>query len=130
MKKMQSNFYYKVSLSDGTELKLVGSNGKSHRLYNVTKQSFMYPQDFEENDYTLKQDGTIATISSIEKVEEKVNFYNISSKDHINVYAEGVLTSNRLSNRFEIKDNKYTDRQLMTDEEIKAYKEHMERLKK
>lgn len=130
MKKMQSNFYYKVSLSDETELKLVGSNGKSHRLYNVTKQSFMYPQDFEENDYTLKQDGTIATISSIEKVEEKVNFYNISSKDHINVYAENVLTSNRLSNCFEIKDNKYTDRQLMTDEEIKAYKEHLERLKK
>lgn len=130
MKKMQSNFYYKVSLSDGTELKLVGSNGKSHRLYNVTKQSFMYPQDFEENDYTLKQDGTIATISSIEKVEEKVNFYNISSKDHINVYAENVLTSNRLNNRFEIKNNKFTDKKLMTDEEIKAYKEHMERLKK
>lgn len=130
MKKMQSNFYYKVSLSDETELKLVGSNGKSHRLYNVTKQSFMYPQDFEENDYTLKQDGTIATISSIEKVEEKVNFYNISSKDHINVYAENVLTSNRLNNRFEIKNNKFTDKKLMTDEEIKAYKEHMERLKK
>ena len=130
MKKMQSNFYYKVSLSDGTELNLVGSNGKSHRLYNVTKQSFMYPQDFEENDYTLKQDGTIATISSIEKVEEKVNFYNISSKDHINVYAENVLTSNRLNNRFEIKNNKFTDKKLMTDEEIKAYKEHMERLKK
>ena len=130
MKKMQSNFYYKVSLNDGTELKLVGSNGKSHRLYNVTKQSFMYPQDFEENDYTLKQDGTLVTISSIEKIEKKVNFYNIASKDYINVYAEGVLTSNRLSNRFEIKDNKYTDRQLMTNEEIKAYKEHMERLKK
>ena len=130
MKKMQSNFYYKVSLNDGTELKLVGSNGKSHRLYNVTKQSFMYPQDFEENDYTLKQNGTIATISSIEKVEEKVNFYNISSKDHINVYAENVLTSNRLNNRFEIKNNKFTDKKLMTDEEIKAYKEHMERLKK
>lgn len=130
MKKMQSNFYYKVSLSDGTELKLVGSNGKSHRLYNGTKQSFMYPQDFEENDYTLKQDGTIATISSIEKVEEKVNFYNISSKDHINVYAENVLTSNRLNNRFEIKNNKFTDKKLMTDEEIKAYKEHLERLKK
>lgn len=130
MKKMQSNFYYKVSLNDGTELKLVGSNGKSHRLYNVTKQSFMYPQDFEKNDYTLKQDGTIATISSIEKVEEKVNFYNISSKDHINVYAENVLTSNRLNNRFEIKNNKFTDKKLMTDEEIKAYKEHLERLKK
>lgn len=130
MKKMQSNFYYKVTLSDGTILKLVGANGKSHRLYNATKQSFIYPQDFEENDYTLKENGTLVTISLIEKIEEKVNFYNISSKDHINVYAENVLTSNRLNNRFEIKNNKFTDKKLMTDEEIKAYKEHMERLKK
>lgn len=130
MKKMQSNFYYKVTLSDGTILKLVGANGKSHRLYNATKQSFIYPQDFEENDYALKENGTLVTISSIEKIEKKVNFYNIASKDHINVYAEGVLTSNRLNNRFEIKDNKFTNKQLMTDEEIKAYKEHMERLKK
>lgn len=130
MKKMQSNFYYKVTLSDGTILKLVGANGKSHRLYNVTKQSFIYPQDFEENDYTLKENGTLVTISSIKKIFETVNFYNISSKDHINVYAENVLTSNRLNNRFEIKNNKFTDKKLMTDEEIKAYKEHMERLKK
>lgn len=130
MKKMQSNFYYKVTLSDGTILKLVGANGKSHRLYNVTKQSFIYPQDFEENDYTLKENGTLVTISSIKKIFEPVNFYNIASNKHINVYAESVLTSNRLSNRFEIKDNKYTDKQIMTDEEIKAYKERLERLKK
>lgn len=130
MKKMQSNFYYKVSLSDGTELKLVGSNGKSHRLYNVTKQSFMYPQDFEKDDLTLKENGDLVKVVSCEKIFETVNFYNISSKDHINVYAENVLTSNRLNNRFEIKNNKFTDKKLMTDEEIKAYKEHMERLKK
>lgn len=130
MKKMQSNFYYKVSLNDGTELKLVGSNGKSHRLYNVTKQSFMYPQDFEKDDLTLKENGDLVKVVSCEKIEEKVNFYNIASNKHINVYAEGVLTSNRLNNRFEIKNNKFTDKKLMTDEEIKAYKEHMERLKK
>lgn len=130
MKKMQSNFYYKVSLNDGTELKLVGSNGKSHRLYNVTKQSFMHPQDFEKDDLTLKENGDLVKVVSCEKIFETVNFYNISSKDHINVYAENVLTSNRLNNRFEIKNNKFTDKKLMTDEEIKAYKEHMERLKK
>lgn len=130
MKKMQSNFYYKVSLNDGTELKLVGSNGKSHRLYNVTKQSFMYPQDFEKDDLTLKENGDLVKVVSCEKIFETVNFYNISSKDHINVYAENVLTSNRLNNRFEIKNNKFTDKQIMTDEEIKAYKEHLERLKK
>lgn len=133
--KQTATEYWKITLSDGTVLKLVGSKAgpnknKSHRLYNVTKQSFIYPQDFEEDDLTLKENGDLVKVVSCEKIFETVNFYNISSKDHINVYAEGVLTSNRLSNRFEIKDNKYTDKQIMTDEEIKAYKEHMERLKK
>ena len=80
--------------------------------------------------YKAKVNGSKPASEVVEKVEEKVNFYNISSKDHINVYAENVLTSNRLNNRFEIKNNKFTDRQIMTDEEIKAYKEHLERLKK
>ena len=133
--KQTATEYWKITLSDGTILKLVGpkdgpNKDKSHRLYNVTKQSFMYPQDFEKDDLTLKENGDLVKIDSCEKIEETVNFYNISSKDHINVYAEGVLTSNRLNNRFEIKNNKFTDKKLMTDEEIKAYKEHLERLKK
>lgn len=133
--KQTATEYWKITLSDSTVLKLVGpkdgpNKDKSHRLYNVTKQSFMYPQDFEKDDLTLKENGDLVKVVSCEKIFETVNFYNISSNKHINVYAEGVLTSNRLSNRFEIKDNKYTDKQIMTDEEIKAYKEHMERLKK
>lgn len=133
--KQTATEYWKITLSDSTVLKLVGpkdgpNKDKSHRLYNVTKQSFMYPQDFEKDDLTLKENGDLVKIVSCEKIFETVNFYNIASNKHINVYAEGVLTSNRLSNRFEIKDNKYTDRQIMTDEEIKAYKEHLERLKK
>ena len=133
--KQTATEYWKITLSDSTVLKLVGSKDgpnkdKSHRLYNVTKQSFMYPQDFEKDDLTLKENGDLVKIVSCKKIFETVNFYNIASNKHINVYAEGVLTSNRLSNRFEIKDNKYTDRQIMTDEEIKAYKEHLERLKK
>lgn len=133
--KQTATEYWKITLSDSTVLKLVGpkdgpNKDKSHRLYNVTKQSFMYPQDFEKDDLTLKENGDLVKVVSCEKIFETVSFYNISSKDHINVYAEGVLTSNRLSNRFEIKDNKYTDKQIMTDEEIKAYKKHLERLKK
>lgn len=133
--KQTATEYWKITLSDDTVLKLVGpKNGpnkdKSHRFYNVTKQSFMYPQDFEKDDLTLKENGDLVKVVSCEKIFETVNFYNISSKDHINVYAENVLTSNRLNNRFEIKNNKFTNKQLMTDEEIKAYKEHLERLKK
>lgn len=133
--KQTATEYWKITLSDGTILKLVGpkdglNKDKSHRLYNVTKQSFMYPQDFEKDDLTLKENGDLVKIISCEKIFETVNFYNIASNKHINVYAESILTSNRLNNRFEIKNNKFTDKQLMTDEEIQVYKEHLERLKK
>lgn len=133
--KQTATEYWKITLSGGTILKLVGpkdgpNKDKSHRLYNVTKQSFMYPQDFEKDDLTLKENGDLVKVVSCEKIFETVNFYNIASNKHINVYTEGVLTSNRLNNRFEIKNNKFTDKKLMTDEEIKAYKEHLERLKK
>lgn len=133
--KQTATEYWKITLSDSTILKLVGpkdgpNKDKSHRLYNVTKQSFMYPQDFEKDDLTLKENGDLVKVVSCEKIFETVNFYNIASNKHINVYAENVLTSNRLNNIFEIKNNKFTDKKLMTDEEIKAYKEHMERLKK
>lgn len=133
--KQTATEYWKITLSDGTVLKLVGpkdgpNKDKSHRLYNVTKQSFMYPQDFEKDDLTLKENSDLVKVVFCEKIFETVSFYNIASNKHINVYAEGVLTSNRLNNRFEIKNNKFTDKKLMTDEEIKAYKEHMERLKK
>ena len=133
--KQTATEYWKITLSDSTVLKLVGpkdgpNKDKSHRLYNVTKQLFVYPQDFEKDDLALKENGDLVKVVSCEKIFEPVNFYNIASNKHINVYAESVLTSNRLSNRFEIKDNKYTDKQIMTDEEIKAYKKHLERLKK
>ena len=121
--------YWEVTLSDGTILNLVGSNGKSHRLYNITKQRFDYPQDFEPSDLTLKEDGTTASIVSCKQIEKTVKFYNIASHKHINVYANGVLTSNRLNNRFKIIDNKFTDEKVMTDKEVEDYLKYLERIK-
>lgn len=121
--------YWEITLSDGTILNLVGSNGKSHRLYNVTKQRFDYPQDFEPSDLTLKEDGTTAYVLSCREIEKEVKFYNIASHEHINVYANGVLTSNRLNNRFKIVDNKFTDEKAMNDKEVEDYCDYLERIK-
>ena len=121
--------YWEVILSDGTILNLVGSNGKSHRLYNITKQRFDYPQDFEADDLTLKEDGTTASIVSCKQIEKTVKFYNIASHQHINVYANGVLTSNRLNNRFKIVDNKFTDEKVMTDKEVIDYLDYLNTIK-
>ena len=121
--------YWEITLSDGTILNLVGSNGKSHRLYNITKQKFDYPQDFEASDLTLKEDGTTAYVLSCREIEKEVKFYNIASHEHINVYANGVLTSNRLNNRFKIVDNKFTDEKVMTDKEVKDYCDYLNAIK-
>ena len=118
--------YWQITFSDGSTINLVGSNGKSHRIYNLTKQRFDYPQDFEPSDITVKDDGTPVTIVSCKEIEKTVKFYNIATKDHINVYANGFLTSNRLNNRYKIADNKFTDEQLMSDKDIAAYKRHLE----
>ncbi len=121
--------YWEITLSDGTILNLVGSNGKSHRLYNITKQRFDYPQDFEPSDLTLKEDGTTAYVLSCREIEKEVKFYNIASHEHINVYANGVLTSNRLNNRFKIVDNKFTDEKVMTDKEVIDYLDYLNTIK-
>ena len=122
--------YWKITLSDDIVLKLVGNNDKSHRLFNVTKQCFMYPQDFEKDDYTINENGVMSKIVSCELIHDAVRFYNISSAEHINVYANGILTSNRLNNRFEIKDFKFTNNQLMTDAEIEKYQQHLASIQK
>ena len=121
--------YWEITLSDGTILNLVGSNGKSHRLYNITKQRFDYPQDFEPSDLTLKEDGTTAYVVSCREIEKEVKFYNIASHEHINVYANGVLTSNRLNNRFRIVDNKFTAEKVMTDKEVTDYLDYLNAIK-
>ena len=121
--------YWEITLSDGTILNLVGSNGKSHRLYNITKQRFDYPQDFESDDLTIKEDGTTVRVISCNQIEKTVKFYNIASHEHINVYANGVLTSNRLNNRFRIVDNKFTDEKVMTDEEVANYCNYLDAIK-
>lgn len=121
--------YWEITLSDGTVLNLVGSNGKSHRLYNVTKQRFDYPQDFGADDLTIKEDGTTVRVVSCKQIEKTVKFYNIASHEHINVYANGVLTSNRLNNRFKIVDNKFTDEKVMSDKEVKDYCDYLEGVK-
>ena len=72
-----------------------------------------------------EKDGTTARVVSCKQIEKTVKFYNIASHEHINVYANGVLTSNRLNNRFKIVGNKFTDEKAMTDKEVADYIDHL-----
>jgi hypothetical protein len=76
--------YWHVTDEDGKTVNLVGSNGKSHRLYNKRTHLFEYPQDIPE--------------CKCEEIHESVKYYNIITAYHFNCFANGILTSNRYSN--------------------------------
>lgn len=79
-----SDSYWRVTDEDGKTVNLVGSNGKSHRLYNKRTHLFEYPQDILE--------------CKCEEIHESVKYYNILTEYHFNCYANGILTSKRYSN--------------------------------
>lgn len=79
-----SDSYWRVTDEDGKTVNLVGSNGKSHRLYNKRTHLFEYPQDIPE--------------CKCEEIHKSVKYYNIVTAYHFNCFANGILTSNRYSN--------------------------------
>ena len=79
-----SDSYWHVTDEGGKTVNLVGSNGKSHRLYNKRTHLFEYPQDIPE--------------CKCEEIHESVKYYNIITAYHFNCFANGILTSKRYSN--------------------------------
>ena len=117
MKKQETEEYNLLKFSDGTELKTV----RQHRIFNKELGKFTYPMSDETpvGTTTFKEDGTEVTLVSKEVVKEPVEFYNLISNYHMNAFAEGILTSCRFSNLYEIKDMKYVkdDRELASKED-------------
>lgn len=109
--------YKKVTLSDGTVLKLVGQGEKCHRLFNVTKQKFLYANECV-GDEVYKQDGSIVKVDSCEIVNEQVTYYNLITDKHYNCFAEGVLTGQMLNNIYRIEGMTYdTSERLISEQE-------------
>ena len=79
-----SDSYWHVTDENGKAVNLVGSNGKSHRLYNKRTHLFEYPQDIPE--------------CKCEEIHKSVKYYNIVTAYHFNCFANGILTSKRYSN--------------------------------
>lgn len=106
IKKAQtSNYYYECEFDNGITLKLVGSNGKCHRLFNVDDNCFE-----SATDCVGKNIMTVTGVSKLikcERVDETVEFYNIITNYHLNLFANSVLTSCRLNNLYPIENMKF-----------------------
>lgn len=107
--------YYCCEFADGTVLKLVGSDGNCHRLFSVDDGAFVYATKCVGK--RIMTVNGITELLSCELVEEEVEFYNVITDRHLNLYAEGVLTSCRLNNMYPIVDMKF----VKDDREIISY---------
>lgn len=116
IKKVQTtNWYYKLTFSDGTILKVTGTYPEAHSLYSVEDGKFVHANNLVgKKVYTL---NGVQTLDSCEEIHEDVEFYNIITDYHMNLFANNVLTSTSLNNLYPIKDMKFvkTQRQPVFD---------------
>lgn len=127
--------YNLVKFSNGSEVGFVGAGGEKgyHRIFNKEAGAFTYTGNFKETPNgttTFAQDGTFPTVISQEIVEKEVKFYNVITENHYNIFANDILTSCRLSNKYRIEDMKYVGEKLISDEQEKAYFERIENKRK
>ena len=123
--------YNLVKFSNGAEVGFVGAGGEKgyHRIFNKEAGAFTHTgcKDTPNGTTTFAQDETFPTVVLQEVVEKEVKFYNVITDKHYNLFANGILTSCKLSNEYNIKDMKYVGEKLINAKEKDAY---FEKIKK
>ena len=131
--KQTSPVYNKLTFSNGATLGLVGEGGTQgyHRIYNKQVGLFTHTGVPETpiGTITFAEDKTEPVLIKQELINEEVDYYNIITDKHFNLFANGILTSCKCSNMYRIKDMKYVGERLMSDEEIEKDFEWREPLK-
>lgn len=106
IKKAQTaSSYYLCRFDNGTELKLVGSNGRCHRVFSLDRNMFESATECV-GERVITRNGE-AKLVSCERIEETVEFYNIITHMRMNLFAEGVLASCRLNNLYPIENMRF-----------------------
>jgi len=106
IKKSQSvEKYNLLEFSDGTILKTINQ----HRIYNIEKGKFtqVMMEDTPIGTHTFNFEGKEIQLISKEVVSEEVEYYNIITNIHMNIFANGILTSCRYNNLYTVSNMKY-----------------------
>jgi hypothetical protein len=101
--------YLESTYSDGTILKTTGRMPSAHRIFNkeLNKFTSLGKEETAIGTTTFTSLGEEVTLTNIKYVSDTVNYYSIITDKHINLFANTILTSCRLSNLYAIKDMKY-----------------------
>lgn len=134
MKEQIADRYLKATFSNGAEVGFVGAGGEEgyHRIFNKEAGAFTHvgAKETPIETTTFAQDESTPRLVSQEVINKKINYYNVITDRHYNIFANGILTSCRLSNEYKIEDMKYVGERLITDGEIKAYFDKIESKRK
>lgn len=106
----QANQFYeytKLIFENGVELSVVGNPNKKHRIFDYNEGSFIPAEQFEIGHQTIDENGKLTALVDRYTVSETVNYYNIITDYHMNVYANTILTSCRYNNIYPIQDMKF-----------------------
>jgi hypothetical protein len=104
-RKESTTQYNLLTFSDGSQLKTINQ----HRIFNKQAGAFTYPMtdDTPIGTITVDDRGNEITLTDKRVVYDQVNYYNIITDYHMNCYAEGVLTSLRFNNIYNIASMKF-----------------------
>ena len=125
-----TNKYNLYKFSDNSELKTI----EDHRIFDADNSRFSHPtlHKLPIGTKTFNVKGQQVELLSKEVIHEPVEYYNIATNIHINLFANGILTSSRFNNIYRIENMKYVkeDRQLVSrnnypgisDEDFEGYR--------
>lgn len=100
--------YNLIKFSDGSELRTLQKH-LGHRIFNIEKGMFTYPMtdDTPIGTHTFNEKGDLITLISKEIINEEIEYYNIITNIHMNLFTNSILTSCRYNNIYPIKDMKF-----------------------
>ena len=98
--------YNLLKFSKGSKYLYLKTIGQ-HRIYNNTTQSFTYPINTDIGTHTFIDSPYSELLSKEIITGIPIKYYNIITDKHINLFANGILTSCRYNNIYPIKDMKF-----------------------
>lgn len=120
--------YNLCKFSNSVEVGFVGNGGNEgyHRIYNNEAKAFTHTGVAETpiGTHTFAEDGSFPELVSQKVIKTPIHYYNIGTKEHINLFSNGILTSSRISNKYAIENMKYIGDRLISEKDEQEYIKH------
>lgn len=124
--------YNKLTFNNGATLGFVGEGGTQgyHRIFNKQANMFTHTgvPETPNGTITFAEDKSEPVLLTQELIHENVDYYNIITDKHFNLFANGILTSCRCSNLYKVENMKYIGDRTMSDKEVEEYFKRLKNL--